>query len=138
MPSHFLCDLPRHICGQYCLTCGQLSFYCFISASFYRNNSGGPQAAGAHMDTAIYICSQRIHSQLRVSGHVWTSIRTRIDGQTIPAWSPGGLYYELLVNKATSGLTHCVTEGDSLFVRSNSMVNLCCGFILIQSRLCSR
>ena len=33
MPSRFPCDLSGHICGQYCLACGQLSFYCFISAS---------------------------------------------------------------------------------------------------------
>lgn len=49
MPSRFLCDLSGHICGQYCLACGQLSFYCFISASGRRNNGSGPSAASASM-----------------------------------------------------------------------------------------
>lgn len=54
MPSRFLCDLSGHICGQYCLACGQLSFYCFISASFHRNNDCGLLAGSAHAQTYSY------------------------------------------------------------------------------------
>lgn len=55
MPSRFSCDLSGHICGQYCLACGQLSFYCFISTSVCRNNSSGPSAASAlNMRTCTY------------------------------------------------------------------------------------
>ena len=58
MPSRFLCDLSGHICGQYCLACGQLSFYCFISASVSRNNGSGPRPP-VHTWTHIHcICLQ--------------------------------------------------------------------------------
>lgn len=36
MPSRFLCDLSGHICSQYCLACGQLSFNCFVSALVHK------------------------------------------------------------------------------------------------------
>lgn len=98
MPSHFLCDLSGHICGQYCLACGQPSFYCFISASLCRNNGGGPLAASAHMHTRecmqplryaynVYTRKYALYGRVRTSVHTCSLHVAAHTTHTHTAWS---------------------------------------------------
>lgn len=97
MPSRFVCDLFGHICGQYCLPCGQLSFYCFSSYLARKNHHFGLYA---QMHCVTYICTQctyvvyihlhTLHRHVRTRAHV--NMHKRKHLQKLACCSGGSLH----------------------------------------------